>query len=124
MSENPVVRHSWLVRLAVTAYLHVRYQEVTVPDPTEQLIKMMRDYVESRGATFLVGLQDEVGTGSNFKLRSFLQDQKIIFTSFEGANAYTGSVPHWTPKGHATVAARLKELLLAAGVVTSSGPTP
>jgi hypothetical protein len=111
-SDDPLVKNLWLARLAVTGYVYVSHPRITVPDPTEQLVGMIRDLVESRGSKLLVGLeyQDE-------KLQSFLQAQKIRYALFDGAQAYPADGNHWTPKGHALVADRLKALLLATGVV-------
>jgi hypothetical protein len=51
------------------------------------------------------------------KLEAFLHAQAIRYTSFDGADSYTVQGNHWTPKGHALVADRLKALLSEAGVV-------
>jgi hypothetical protein len=111
-TDDPLVRNLWLARLAVTSYIYLRYPRITVPDPTEQLVGMMRDLVESKGAEFLVGLQYR-----DAKLESFLKAQEIRYTSFDGAESYLVQGNHWTPKGHALVADRLKVLLSAAGVI-------
>ena len=110
--ENPLVKNLWLARLAVTSHIYLRYPNIAVPDPTERLVGMMRDLVESRGATFLVGLQF-----GDAKLEAFLRAQDIRYTSFDGADSYMVQGNHWTPKGHALVADRLKVLLSEAGVV-------
>jgi hypothetical protein len=41
----------------VSAYVASRHRVVAVPDPTVQLAGMMRAFVESRGARFVVGMQ-------------------------------------------------------------------
>jgi hypothetical protein len=99
-------------RLAVTGYIYLRHPHVTVPDPTERLVGMMRDLVESRGAKFMVGLQF-----GDAKLEAFLRAQEIRYASFDGADLYEVQGNHWTPKGHALVADRVKALLSEAGVV-------
>lgn len=113
-TDNPLVRNLWLARLAVTSYIYLRYPRIAVPDPTERLVGMMRDLVESKGARFLVGLQYH-----DAKLQSFLQAQAIPYTSFDGAESYTTQGDHWTPKGHALVAERMKALLSESGVLKS-----
>jgi len=118
-TDNPVVRNLWLARLAVTGYIYLRHPQIAVPDPSEQLVGMMRDLVESKGAKFLVGLQY-----GDAKLQSFLEAQGIRYTSFEGAESYLVQGNHWTPKGHALAANRYKALLSAAGVVKSSSAFP
>jgi hypothetical protein len=111
-TENRLVNKLWLARLAVASYIYVRYPEITVRDPTEQLVGMMRTLVESRGAKFLVGLQHH-----DVQLELFLRVQKIPYTSFDDADSCLVDGDHWTPKGHALVASRLKSLLSATGVV-------
>jgi hypothetical protein len=111
-TDDPLVKNLWLARLAVTGYIYARRPQIAVPDPTEQLVGMMRDLVESRGARFLVGLQY-----ADAKLQSFLQAQKIPYTSFDGADSYVVQGNHWTAKGHALVADRLAALLSSTGVV-------
>jgi hypothetical protein len=110
--ENPLVKNLWLARLAVTSYIYLRHPKIEVPDPTERLVGMMRDLVESRGAKFLVGLQF-----ADARLEAYLRAQDIRYTSFDGAESYIVQGNHWTPKGHALVADRLKALLSEAGVV-------
>ena len=44
--EDPLVKNLWLARVAVTSYIYVRHPKIAVLDPTEQLVKMMRDLVE------------------------------------------------------------------------------
>ncbi len=110
-ADDPLVKNLWLARLGVASYIHVRHPLINVPDPTERLVAMMREFVESRGAKFLVGLQYH-----DPKLAPFLQAQNIRYTSFDGADLFK-VYDHWTPKGHALVADRLKSLLSETGVV-------
>jgi hypothetical protein len=110
--ESPLVKSLWLARLAVTSTIYLRHPKIEVPDPTERLVGMIRDLVESRGAKFLVGLQF-----GDAKLEAFLRAQGIPYTSFDGAESYIVQGNHWTPKGHALVADRLKALLSEAGVI-------
>src|SRR5262245_39676170 len=56
-ADNWLARNSWVVRVAVSAYVLIAHPQVTVPDPTERLIGMVQEFVESKGAKFLVGLQ-------------------------------------------------------------------
>jgi hypothetical protein len=118
-TDDLLVKNLWLARLAVTSYIYLRHPRIAVPDPTERLVGMMRDLVESRGAKFLVGLQY-----GDAKLESFLRAQEIRYASFDGAESYLVQGNHWTPKGHALVADRLKVLLSATGVVKSSSASP
>ena len=110
-ADNWLARHSWVARVAVSAYVLVMNPQVTVPDPTERLIGMMREFVESKGAKFLVGLQYHEP-----QLEAFLAVQKIAFAPFDGADHENGDGDHWTPEGHRLVAERLMRLLSENGI--------
>jgi hypothetical protein len=103
--NNWLAQHSALVRYAIVGYMYARYRAVTVPDPTSQLVGMMRDFVESHGAKFLVGLQHD-----DPDLEPYLSAQKIPYVRFDGAAVIPGD-DHWSPQGHATVARKLLTLL-------------
>jgi lysophospholipase L1-like esterase len=109
--DSALARNLWLARAAVTGYVQFAHPEVAVPDPTERLVDMMREMVETRGAKFLVGLQYHEP-----QLEAFLRTRGITSTAFDGAPAYRGDGFHWTPEGHAVVAQRLKQLLADAGI--------
>jgi hypothetical protein len=109
--ENALAHNSWVARVAVSAFVQLRHPAVQVADPTERLVGMMQDFVQARGARFMVGLQHEES-----QLESFLTAQKIAYTSFDGAEHYLGDGDHWTPNGHALVARRLTTLLSETGV--------
>jgi hypothetical protein len=99
------VAHLMLARLAVSLYDYFVQPEVSVPDPTFKLIALMKRYVESRGAQFLVGIQYADQRDPTFE--SWLQAQRIPYVSFDGAEHYPNHGQHWTPNGHAAVAERL-----------------
>ena len=105
-ADNWLARNSWVARVAVSAYVLIAHPQVIVPDPTERLIRMMREFVESKGAKFLVGLQFREPA-----LEAALTAMKIPYTSFDGAEHELGDGDHWTPKGHELVAERLLTLL-------------
>ncbi len=116
-TDDRLVKHLWLARAALTGYIYWRYPEIAVPDPTEHLLATMREFVESRGAKFLVGLQYREP-----RLEAFLQAQHIPYTSFDGAESALVRGNHWTAKGHALVADRLRALLTATGVAVPAKP--
>jgi hypothetical protein len=105
-NENWIAQHFLLARLAISAAMQVRHPNIKLPDPTERLLDMMKQFVEERGARFLVGLES-----SEPQLEAFLRAQRIPYVSFDGAERYVTQGGHWTPKGHALVAARLMTLL-------------
>jgi hypothetical protein len=107
VSENWLVRNLWLARMAVAAYVEIRYPRVSVPDATEQLVDKIRDFVAARGAKLAVGLQSR-----DEKLIQHLSSKGIPFVSFDGAEAYGSDYgSHWTPAGHRDVAERLSKFL-------------
>jgi hypothetical protein len=101
-----LARHSFVARVAISAYVYARHPPIALTDPTERLITMMRDKVQSSGGKFLVGLQKR-----DTRFEAFLRAQNIPFATFENAEAYPTHGNHWTPKGNAQVAARLMTLL-------------
>jgi len=109
-----LVRHLWLARLASAVYLKLRHPMLVVPDPTERLVGQLRDFVQARGARFLVGLQYR-----DPELMRYLQAERIPFVSFDGAEFYPGAAEgtHWTPDGHKLVAERVLGLLSDNGIV-------
>jgi lysophospholipase L1-like esterase len=110
-ADNWVVQKSWVARVVVSAYVLIANPQVTVPDPTERLVGMMREFVEAKGAKFLVGLQYHEP-----QLEIFLTTQKLPYVSLDGADHEFGDGDHWTPKGHQLVAERLMKLFSENGV--------
>lgn len=108
--DNWIAAHSMLVRLLISAYIEISHPRVTVDDPTEHLVGMIRDFVQERGARLLVGLQyDEP------QLEAYLQAQKIPYVSFDGAEEDRSR--HWTPKGNVAVTERLLAFFAQTGIL-------
>jgi hypothetical protein len=112
IADNWFARHFATIRLAIVAYSSIKKRETSVPDPTEHLIAMMRDFVELRGAKFLVGLQRNEPV-----LEEFLNSQRIPYTRFDEAERFPSWGSHWTPGGHTLVAERLLTLLSKEGAI-------
>jgi len=106
-----IARHSWLVRVAISAYVYWKHPPLRLPDPTERLIRMMRDMVTAKGGKFLIGLER-----SDARDEAFFKAEKIPYIAFDGAEAYPTHGAHWTPKGNAFVADRLKQFLADNGI--------
>lgn len=106
--EVPLVRNLWLARLAVSIYLKVRYPVLFVPDPTEKIVGSIRAFVERNGAKFLVALNSR-----DARLMSYLEQNRIPFTSLDGAAIYpsTHVGGHWTPAGQAFASDHIFSLL-------------
>ena len=110
-ADNWRARNSWVFRVAVSAYVLIVHPPVSVPDPTERLISMMKELAESNGAKFLVGLQYREPA-----LEAALTAMKIPYVTFDGAEHEFGDGDHWTPKGHQLVAERLIALFRENGI--------
>jgi len=110
-ADNWLAQHSWVFRVAISADVLIAHPPMSVPDPTERLIGMMKEFVESKGAKFLVGLQFREPA-----LEAALTAMKIPYASFDGADHEFGDGDHWTPKGHEQVAERLLTLLRDNGI--------
>ncbi len=108
------MRNVWLARLVTSIYLKLTHPLLFVPDPTEQLVGKVREFVEANGAKFLVGIQyrDE-------ELVRYLQSSHIPFVLLDGAPFYPGSAAgsHWTPEGQRFVAERMLGLLTETNIV-------
>src|SRR5262245_40252774 len=100
-----------LARFVVNAYWALRNREIIVPDRTEDLIGMMRQTVEARGARLVVGLQRHEP-----RLEAYLQAQKIPYTTFDDAPGYPVAGWHWTPEGNAVVAKKYLALFAEIGI--------
>jgi hypothetical protein len=118
-ADNPLVRNVWLARAAVSAWVQASVPRITVPDPTEHLVTMMRGLVAARGAKFLVGVQSRE---HDPKIGPFLDAQSIPNTSFDAAESFDDFGFHWTPKGHATVADALLALFARTGIAVAQAP--
>jgi hypothetical protein len=105
--HNWFAQHSALVRLGFVAFNRFSHIGVTVPDPTTQLIGMMRKFVESHQARFLVGLQYE-----DPELEPYLAAEGIPYVRFDGAETLPEDT-HWSFAGHVTVARRIMDLFVA-----------
>jgi lysophospholipase L1-like esterase len=106
-----LARHSWVVRVAISAYVYWKHPPLRLADPTERLIDMMRDMVTSKGGRLLVGLQRP-----DVRYEGLFAAQKIPYVTLEGAEAYPTHGNHWTPKGNAFVAERMKQFLKENGI--------
>jgi hypothetical protein len=121
IKEIWLVRNLWLARLATSVYVKLKHPLLFVPDPTEQLVGKIREFVEANGAKFLVGIQyrDE-------DLIRYLQSSHIAFVSLDGAPFYPGSAAgsHWTPEGQKFVAERIFGLLTESKIVGTGETAP
>ena len=108
-----LARNSWIVRVAISAYVYVTHPPLTQPDPTEHLIGMIRDMVEANGGRFFVGLQRR-----DKQFEAFFHAHDIPFVTFEDAETYPTHGNHWTPQGNALVAEHLHQFFAENGIGT------
>src|SRR5262249_26110831 len=123
-NRNGITGHTWierfaLARFAIDGYWALRNREIIVPDPTEDVIWMMRRTVEARGARLVVGLQRHEP-----RLETYLQAQKIPYTAFDEAPAYPVAGSHWTPEGNAVVAKKYLALFGEIGIPSDPTQSP
>jgi hypothetical protein len=118
MAESWFARNSMLGRVAMSVYIELRHRRVTVPDPTEHLVGMIRDFVQSHGAKLLVGIQDR-----DAQLETYLTSQNIPFVNFVGDDIYDPT-RHWTVKGQVFVADHYAKLLSEHGVARNAASAP
>src|SRR6516164_7727585 len=111
------LEHFALARFAIDTYRALRNREIIVPDRTEDLIGIMRRTAEARGARLVVGLQRHEP-----RLETYLQAQKIPYTTFDEAPGYPVAGWHWTPEGNAVVAKKYLALFAEIGVPSDPGP--
>ena len=121
IKEDWLVQHSWLARLGVAIYIKIWHPLLFVPDPTEKLVAMMREFVEGNGAKFLVGL-----VSTDPALIRYLRANHIPYVTFDGAGFYPGAAAgiHWNPEGHKLVADRLFGLLSDNNIIQANPARP
>jgi hypothetical protein len=103
--DNGLVRNLWLARLAAATYVEISSPAVAVPDPTEQLVDEIDEFVDARNAKLLLALQSR-----DDRLIAHLQARRIAFVTLDGAAAYGDQYgSHFTPDGHEFVSKRLLE---------------
>jgi Protein of unknown function (DUF3772) len=113
-SGNPWVENFALARAAVLAWAGLRYNELIVPDPTEDLVEMLRRTAQARGAVLVVGLQRR-----DAKLEAYLQARQIPYVTLEDAPRYELAGGHWTPDGNRMVANRYRGVFEKAGILSA-----
>jgi hypothetical protein len=111
ITRNAWAKHFAVARFAVYTYWVLQNREIIVPDPTEDVIGMMRRTLEARGARLIVGLQRHEP-----RLETYLKAQNIPYTTFDEAPAYPIAGWHWTPEGNAVVAKKYLALFAEIGI--------
>jgi hypothetical protein len=111
---NPWIENFALARAAALAWAGLRYNELIVPDPTEDVVEMLRRTAQARGAVLVVGLQRR-----DAKLEAYLQSRHVPYVTLEDAPRYEFAGGHWTPDGNRLVAGRYLRLFETAGILSA-----
>jgi hypothetical protein len=111
---NPWVDNFALARAAALGWAGLRYNELIVPDPTEDLVEMLQRTAQARGAILVVGLQRR-----DAKLEAYLQSRQVPYVTLEDAPRYELAGGHWTPDGNRLVANRYRGLFEKAGILSA-----
>jgi hypothetical protein len=114
VSGKPWVETFALARAAALAWAGLRYNELIVPDPTEDVVEMLRRTAQARGAVLVVGLQRR-----DAKLEAYLQSRHVPYVTLEDAPRYEFAGGHWTPDGNRLVAGRYLGLFEKAGILSA-----
>ncbi|HWW01757.1 MAG TPA: SGNH/GDSL hydrolase family protein [Candidatus Acidoferrum sp.] len=118
-AEHGPLSHSFLARLVIRSYFKVTSPPALHnPSPTGLIIRDMRQYVESHGATFVMGVTS--GTPTSDQVLSHF---KIPFVDLNTPLRYPEKGNHWTPEGNKFVCDKIEEFLLK-GNYLGNGPAP
>jgi hypothetical protein len=106
--EHPILFKSYLCRAVAKVFLRVVQRRIRVQDPTAVLLVAMKQFVESRGAAFVVGFEGRA-RGNPYR---FCEEQNINYVRLENASVYPSAWGHWTPEGHRFVAQKIYDCLV------------
>jgi hypothetical protein len=106
--EHPILFKSYLCRAAAKVFLNVVHKRILVPDPTAYLLVAMKQFVESRGARFVIGFEGKARRNAY----QFCEEQKIDYVRLENSFVYPSAWGHWTPEGHRFVAQKIYDFLV------------
>lgn len=117
-AQHDMLAKSRWVRLFVLAYFHrtAPPKYVASKSPTHAILADMQRFIQSKGGTFLVGLQKPYP-----ELEQFLKDRNIAYVDLSNPYIFATGSHHWTPEGHALVSARIKAFLLSVVVEVTPG---
>jgi hypothetical protein len=107
-SRHPFLSRSYLIRLALRAYLNTFNPPAhgSVASPTLAIFKEMQAYLKLRGVKLAVGTTD-----SEPRLERACHDLGIPWVDLATSERYAPG-DHWTAKGHSVVSAKIEEFLL------------
>ena len=115
-AEHPLLSRSFLVRLFVRGYFKlVEPPLLHNSSPTGLITRDIRRYVESHGATFVMGLTKGTPTTDQF-----LSQFNIPFVDLNTPLRYPGKGNHWTPAGNKFVCDTIEEFLLKGNYLGNS----
>ena len=107
-AEHPALCRWYLVRLLTRAWFRLTAPApIKNPNPTGPILRDMQKYVQSKGATFVIGVER-----SQPYLEDFLRYFKIPYVDVTTPLRYSSHGEHWTPEGHAFVCEKIDEFLV------------
>jgi hypothetical protein len=113
-------RSHLLRALAVVYFGLVHPPLIEVADPTLSLLQEIRDFVSARGATLVIGLES-----NDERVHAFCAQQAVRCLDLGNSLRFPGHGRHWTPEGHAWVAARIGDYLRSeVGAASASSVAP
>ena len=107
IKRHDVLSYSCWFRFITKSYFkYLGPPPLELKDPTYAIISSMNNFIKSRGAKFLVGLQE---VDSNLKI--YLKDNNIPFVDLSTSYIYPTYGNHWTPEGHLIVSEKIHDFL-------------
>jgi hypothetical protein len=93
--EHPGLFNSYLFNAVLKLIFMATRPEIIVPDPTEDIICEMNNYIKTNNSLFIVGFIDE-----NPPMELMCRNNNIAYLSLQNSYRYPELWEHWTPKGH------------------------
>jgi hypothetical protein len=94
----PLLFRSHFFSAGLGLYFRTIQPEIHNPDPTLSLLAAMRDFLQSRGARFMIGLID-----GDPEIEAFCRAAKIDCLNLENSFRDPANGGHWTAPGHSAV---------------------
>ncbi|MHC4268507.1 MAG: hypothetical protein ACYSTS_08585 [Planctomycetota bacterium] len=96
----------WFRLFAKLYFKFTRPPYLKLGNPTHAIIANIHEFVKSRGAQFIVGLQKP-----SAELELFLTDKNIPYLNLYNSHVYPDNGRHWTPEGHTFVSKKIYRFL-------------
>ncbi len=109
LAQHPLMARSYVAQLLARGWFKITGPKpVHNPEPTNEIIRSLQQYVKSQGAVFVMGL-----TSPNPQLEQCLRNLQIPYIDLSTPMRYPRFGAHWTPEGHTFVCDKIDEFLAA-----------